>query len=193
MPCNSYSLPAQACVTGAKLAKVKGSVCHGCYALKGFYNMPSVKSPRETNLNAVKGDLIAWAAGMIETIRKNEKSGFFRWHDSGDVQSYKHLLAIISIANALPSIKFWLPTKEKALLSRLKREAVAIPDNLIIRLSMAMIDQAPNKTAWPLTSTVHAKKPAYGVTCQAYQNDGKCGACRECWNKNVTNISYPKH
>lgn len=192
MPCTSYSTPAQACKTGAKLAKVKGSVCFDCYALKGFYNMPNVKAPRDANLKALD-DLESWQAGMIETIAKTEKSGFFRWHDSGDLQSFEHLLAIIGIAARLPQIKFWLPTKEKAILQRLKREAINVPDNLIIRLSMAMIDQAPNNNAWPLTSTVHATKAAFGVACNAYQNNGKCGTCRECWNSSVSNISYPKH
>ena len=37
MPGLSYSLPAWECKTGSKLRKVKGSVCEGCYALKGCY------------------------------------------------------------------------------------------------------------------------------------------------------------
>ena len=44
MPCESISLDARQCKTGSKLAKIPGSVCNGCYALKGFYNMPSVKN-----------------------------------------------------------------------------------------------------------------------------------------------------
>ena len=34
MPGLSYSLPAWACQTGAKLRKVPGTPCYGCYALK---------------------------------------------------------------------------------------------------------------------------------------------------------------
>ena len=37
MPGFAYGLPAPACKTGAKLVKVPGSVCSGCYALKGNY------------------------------------------------------------------------------------------------------------------------------------------------------------
>ena len=33
MPGPAYNLPASACITGQKLAKVPGSVCAGCYAL----------------------------------------------------------------------------------------------------------------------------------------------------------------
>jgi DNA topoisomerase-2 len=35
MPGFSYNLPATKCITGAKLVKIPGSVCSGCYALKG--------------------------------------------------------------------------------------------------------------------------------------------------------------
>lgn len=194
MPCESFSLPAQACKTGAKLAKIKGSVCHGCYALKGNYRFPSVKAPRVHNLEIIEnGDLITWASDMINIIKANNTSGYFRWHDSGDLQSFNHLIAIISIANALPQIKFWLPTKEKAFLTRAKREALIIPDNLTIRLSMAMVDQAPNNSAWSLTSTVHQNAQAFGTECEAYKQGGKCLTCRKCWDSSITNVSYPKH
>ena len=37
MPGPAHNLPAVACKTGAKLVKIPGSVCAGCYALKGRY------------------------------------------------------------------------------------------------------------------------------------------------------------
>jgi hypothetical protein len=37
MPGWAYGLPAKECKTGGKLAKVPGSVCYDCYALKGCY------------------------------------------------------------------------------------------------------------------------------------------------------------
>jgi hypothetical protein len=201
MPCSTFSTPAQACITGSKLREVPGSVCSDCYAMKGNYRFPNVKAPRETNLAAVLGDLPTWRAAMIDSIRANEKSGYFRWHDSGDVQSFDHLLEIINIARALPEIRFWLPTKEKQFLARLRRGLAGndprcvVPANLTIRLSMAMIDEAPHG-AWPLTSTVHRANsytPALGHPCGAYQNKGKCGDCRTCWDASVPNVSYPKH
>lgn len=192
MPCESFSLPAQNCKTGSKLAKIKGSVCHGCYALKGRYAMPNVKAPREHNLNLIETDIMQWRDNMVMMIKTTNASGFFRWHDSGDLQSFKHLMAIINIAEALPEIRFWLPTKEKALLNQLSRARVSVPDNLTIRLSMAMIDQAPQGN-WVLTSTVHDKAEASGFTCKAPSQEGKCLTCRACWDKSITNVSYAKH
>lgn len=200
MPCSTFSTPAQACITGSKLRLVPNSVCSDCYALKGNYRFPNVKAPRETNLAAVLGDLHTWRASMVDMLLKTEKSGYFRWHDSGDVQSYEHLLAIIDIAAALPHIRFWLPTKEKQFLNRLRRDIAQgvlhpLPANLTIRLSMAMIDETPHG-AWPLTSTVHRAgnyTPEHGRQCGAYQNKGKCGDCRTCWDATVDNVTYPKH
>ena len=53
MPCYSINLPATACITGAKLVKVPGSVCSGCYALKFRYNFPDVKKALARRLQAL--------------------------------------------------------------------------------------------------------------------------------------------
>ena len=192
MPCPSFSTPAQACNTGAKLAKIKGSVCHGCYAKKGTYSYKNVKGLREHNLRTLD-NLDVWRRSMIKLIKDNDVTGFFRWHDSGDINSAEHLKAIIDIAQALPDIKFWLPTKEKGILNQVRRQ-MQIPDNLIIRLSMPMINQPPNDTSWQLTSTVRTKDGiVHGVECKSYENNGKCGTCRACWDKTISNITYIKH
>ena len=200
MPCPSYSLPAQACKVGAKLAKVPGSVCHGCYALKGRYRMPNVLNPREGNLASLPadGDTVGWEnwiAHMIATIgaSKAAKVGFFRWHDSGDLQGLSHLHAIAAIAHGLPGIKFWLPTKEKATVKRYAA-SFAVPENLTIRVSGAMVDgAAPVVPAGILTSTVHRAGQPTGHECNAPANGGKCGECRACWDKAVLNVSYRYH
>ena len=192
MPCHSYSLPAQACKTGSKLAKVPGSVCHGCYALKGFYRMNTVQAPRQANLETLPEEgnamaWIAWVADMSDKIESVEKSGYFRWHDSGDIQGKMHFAAIVLIANLLPNIKFWLPTKEKAIVSEYIACGYDIPKNLTVRVSSAMVDQQPI-ARFENTCTVHQKEPPYGIECPAYKQGGKCGECRACWDKSIANI-----
>ena len=126
MPCYSYSLPAKACKVGSKLAKLPGTTCHGCYALKGFYMMPVVKAAMDRRLaiiEAASGDTltgIKFASAFARVLNRkldNYRGGqrdakFFRWHDSGDLQSIKHLRLIVNIARLCPDIKFWLPTRE---------------------------------------------------------------------------------
>lgn len=195
MPCSSFSLPARACKTGSKLAKVKGSVCSTCYAKKGNYIFPNVKNTREHNLAALPNESnvnswLSWVNSMIDAIKNNDSSGYFRWHDSGDIQSLRHLEALSYIAYKLPNIKFWLPTKEKGFLSKYKKNYI-IPDNLIIRLSAPMIDGVP-PSSHEHTSTVHINKP-HGYQCPAPSQGGVCMRCRACWDNTVHNVSYSKH
>ena len=54
MPGPAYNLPAYKCITGQKLAKVPGSVCFGCYALKGRYRFRAGTSAMERRLEALQ-------------------------------------------------------------------------------------------------------------------------------------------
>jgi len=193
MPCPSYSLPASACKTGAKLRKVKGSVCSNCYACKGCYVFPVVKNALALRLASIEKD--GWTDAMVFSIQKKNLS-FFRFHDSGDVQSLEHLRKIVEIAKRCPSCKFWLPTKENGIvLQFLKSEK--LPENLTVRLSCPMMDGenlAVKKMARENGLTVAGASSDMGkVNCKAYLTDGKCGDCRACWNKDVFEIVYKKH
>jgi len=195
MPSDSYSLPAQACITGSKLVNVKGSVCEGCYALKGNYvrYANKIQPAQYKRLESITSPY--WVEAMIKLIGAKP---FFRWHDSGDLQSVDHLAKIATIARHLSHTTFWLPTREYDIVKDyLKTES--IPVNLVIRLSAMMIDQ-PAKLpkslrgqANILTSTVHAKKELDGFKCLAPSQDNKCGSCRACWDNTVTNVSYTAH
>ena len=56
MPCKSISLDAELCNTGSKLAKIPNTPCNKCYALRGFYNMPSVKKAMAARLEFMTGE-----------------------------------------------------------------------------------------------------------------------------------------
>ena len=196
MPCESFSLPAgDYCKTGSKLMNIKGSVCYGCYAMKGNYLFKNVREHREHNLNIIKSEQwTGWIDNMVYEIKRTNTSGYFRWHDSGDLQSLGHLKAIVEVANRLDGIRFWLPTLEKKILNEAKREGLTIPQNLTIRLSTPMVNQKPSQ-AWQNTSTVTDKKTmaVEGELCKSYEQGGKCLTCRVCWDKDIQNITYLKH
>ena len=181
MPCPSINLPAVACVTGSKLAKVPGTTCHGCYALKGRYRFPNVKEAMDRRLKALSDS--RWVRAMV-VLMKDRK--FFRWHDSGDIQSAWHLKRILEVCKQTPNTKHWLPTREAKLLALM--DPNTIPPNLIIRLSATKVDGAASKS-WPWTSTVSTKDK----TCPAPNQGGKCKDCRSCWSRDIQNITYAKH
>ncbi len=189
MPGYSISTPAQDCKTGAKLAKVKGSVCSSCYALKGTYNFPSVKVAMQNRQAFMASP--KWVDLMVATINRT-RSPWFRWFDSGDVQSVKHALGILKVCKATPSKTHWIPTKEKAIW-RKALAAVDLPDNVTLRLSAAMVDGEPPKGWNGQTSTVDKDRKAIGHPCPAPTQGGKCQDCRACWSRDVPNVSYHAH
>lgn len=198
MPCFAYSTPATACKTGQRLRKVKGSICSACYALKGNYMFPAVQEALNKRLNSLVNPL--WINTIVELISRKEKSGYFRWHDSGDIQSVEHLLNIMTVADRLPGIQFWLPTREYYMVTQAMKIR-EIPDNLTIRLSAFYKDQTVfpavvQRSNLPTSGVVSRKKrkdDATHVTCVAYQQEGKCGDCRACWDKTIAHVTYPEH
>ena len=181
MPGPAYNLPAWACKTGSKLRKVPGSPCYGCYAFKGRYNFSNVQQALRRRLEALESPL--WVEAMVTLIKGQE---FFRWHDSGDIQSEQHLKNIFEVCKLTPETKHWLPTQEREYL----KDPEAVPANLIIRLSGSKID-GPSPKAWPWTSSVVTSSEAR--TCPAPEQGNSCGSCRACWDKSTPNVAYGKH
>ena len=185
MPCHGYSLSAFSCKTGSALSDVVGSVCEECYAKRHFYRCPSVKRALDKRMAAF--DHPRFAEAMAVVIRHREYSGFWRWFDSGDVQNIIHFGKIVRIAELRPDVKFWLPTKEYAIV----RAGVAKyghPANLSIRLSAYMVDGPAPKLGFPTATVTRGN-----ATCPAPKQGGKCLSCRACWDSSVVNVSYGKH
>jgi len=190
MPSYAYGLSAKKCITGAKLAKIEGSICNDCYALKGMYgewnkNVSNAHMRRHEAISRPE-----WVSAMVFIITQ-KKMTYFRWHDSGDIQSFQHLLNIVSIAEACPSVKFWIPTREKKFINAYLEMFEEFPENLIVRVSATMMDTEAGE--YLHTSTVHKDKDALGLECKAPAQGGKCLECRACWDKSVKNVSYKQH
>lgn len=194
MPSYSFGISALKCNVGSKLAQEKGTVCFECYALKGFYVMPSVKIAHNKRLNAMKESYWVDAMTQLLTIKYKkmpEHKRYFRWFDSGDIPNLESLQKIIQVCKNTPFIKHWIPSREYGVLAKIKPSD--LPDNLIIRASAIKVNgNAP--TFWQWTSTVHTKesKPI-GKTCPALKQKGQCLDCRACWNRDNKNISYEQH
>ena len=184
MPGPAHNLPAQRCITGAKLVKVPGSVCAGCYALKGRYRFKNVQDALNRRLKALTDP--RWVEAMITLITGHSH---FRWHDSGDIQSPEHLKNIFEVCKRTPGTSHWLPTREARFLSLMDPDVV--PKNLKIVLSDHMVNQAQPATWWPFTSGVTTD--AAQVSCPAPKQNNECQSCRACWDRNVKRVVYGKH
>jgi hypothetical protein len=106
MPCLSWGTSTRTCQVGGQLAQVKGTICSVCYAKLGFYNRHHVKQAhikRFSRLSAALNDgprRKLFENAFIYLLNRrlmDARTGpatdpkYFRWFDSGDLQSVKHL------------------------------------------------------------------------------------------------------
>jgi hypothetical protein len=137
-----------------------------------------------------------WEETMAQLIERQSK-GFFRWFDSGDLQSEKMLESICLVAEITPTVKHWLSTREAGIVKAYMNIA-HLPSNLTIRISADMIGQVPNVSSWnPITySMVRAKSEDVSdlaFHCPAKTQGGECGECRACWDPEVAIVAYEEH
>lgn len=195
MPCYAWGIPAITCITGAKLAKVAGTVCQGCYALKGFFRRHGVQQAYQRRLNQFADP--RWVEAMVKLVywqAIEAGTPHFRWFDSGDLQTVDMLRKIAEVARLTPHIRHWLPTREYRMVEAYLAEQ-PLPENLVVRLSSHIVDGAPPTQLGLPTSTVHSSPAsAQGHACLAQTSTpANCGACKACWSNEVRNVGYPKH
>ena len=193
MPCYTFSLDARNCNVGAKLARVPGSVCADCYALKGNYvkYQTAIQRAQSRRLDALLHNPL-WVPAMVKLVRRGEH---FRWFDSGDIPDMRSLIKIIAVAMLTPDTMHWLPTKEYKLLSDYKRAGGSIPRNLIIRQSAPMVNGIlPGSSGTSsMVITEGATLPADTAPCNASHQGNQCLDCRACWDPTQLRIAYPNH
>lgn len=207
LPGFSYGLDARKCRTGSHLRGVAGSVCSGCYAMKGWYGSWAALKEGHRRRHAGLEDP-RWVDAMVRLISHYcvPPHDYFRWHDSGDLQGLWHLKLITKVCERTPDVKHWLPTREYEDVRLFLKHGFAIPPNLVVRLSAHMIDTepvVPAELAHLPTSTVQTFPSGEGIKlvegkgaieCKAIENrDNTCGTCRACWSPEVRNVSYPQH
>ena len=205
MPCYSWGIPAFTCRKGKRMRdEHPNSVCGICYAFSGAYNWKMVK---DAYYNRYKcwHELPdrEWVNYMttILSSKKVRKSGYFRWFDSGDIQSLSMIYQIIEIADRTPFLEHWVATREDEDIEKVLTEY--IPDNLVFRLSHTYKDQLDkdisdcadrkNINQSLVVSSTSVKLLNKQFTCPSSLQDGKCLDCRACWNHKVKHVVYIEH
>lgn len=195
MPGFSWGIPAKNCRVGSILAVAdKGTVCNKCYARRGFYALPRVKASQERRLQAWREEP-QWIELMtLRILLLYPVSKYFRWFDSGDLQSEKMFLDIKEVVQrTAPFIEHWLPSREYTIL-RNCNALVEVPDNLVVRYSLPMFDSFQRSTAY-LTSSVtkEGRTLEHDHLCPSSEQGNKCLACRACWDKRIQHVVYNYH
>jgi len=205
MPCYSWSLPAVTTCPGAKVSMKRAgenAVCHECYATAGFYNMPSTEKAQlarfgwiiETLAHDNGAEFIAAMVDMIRESVRAAKVPLFRGHDSGDFFAVAYVRAWIKIAQALPDVRFWFPTRSWVIPSMLDtlQEFGNLPNVSLRPSALALDEAAPEIPGFAAGTTVIRGLPILETlpkhnACPATipGNSHKCAEnnCTKCWDK----------
>ena len=164
--------------------------CQGCYATTGNYRFANVKAPRAHN--KLDWQRLAWSDDMVAEL-KNDR--FFRWFDSGDMYTLALAEKMLEVMRRTPWVKHWLPTRmHKFPKFRIVLSEMQALRNVSVRFSS---DSVTGEYTRGLHGSVIIPTPAdakRGVKlCGAYDNEGKCGDCRACYDKKIKVIAYPAH
>ena len=191
MPCLSWSLQALDTCPGSKdSAGGLVDACRGCYATDGNYRFKNVIAPRLSNREDWKRE--AWVTEMVKAL---DNSRYFRWFDSGDVYDVRLADKIQQVMVLTPWVKHWLPTR----MYKFRKfhdvfARMSVLPNVVVRYSSDSIKGAvvAGKNSSTIVPTP-SEKPAGASLCEAGEREGKCGPCRQCWDKNIKVIAYPQH
>lgn len=190
MPCYSWSLVARDTCPGSIENGELVPACAGCYAAGGNYRFPNVKAPRVHNKEDWKRD--DWVSDMVQAL---DNSRYFRWFDSGDLYSVKLAEKIKLVMEKTPWVSHWLPTRSHKFKKFHKvLDGIQALPNAVVRYSS---DSVTGETITGETTSTIIPTPEDAsesmTLCKAYDNDGKCGTCRQCWDKSKKVIAYPAH
>ena len=185
----SFSLPAGPISVGGSCPSSKAPIgqehdwiCNGCYAAGGSYGNLQPQAAQQARYEWVKRSLavggpeglatqlvdgLALAISCVEKARARKNSWamkidprFFRIHDSGDFYSEEYWQAWVLVAQALPKVHFWAPTRQhRTVAGRRWFERTPPPPNMAVRPSALRVDEPPPRVAgmaagtsvgWPL-------------------------------------------
>lgn len=201
MPGASWGLPASRCQRGELLKKIENSVCAKCYAERHRYAWRQTQQAYERRFERM-GDP-QWLDAMETLVRHycTIAVPYFRFFDSGDLQSEEQYMHLVELACRVPEVRFWLPTRETRML---KRTSVFIPKNLVVRVSSSLLGGSriasfshtsavlgkDLKLSWPLLVEHNDERVHF---CPAPLQNNECGSCRACWSKDVEHVVYLEH
>ena len=202
MPVSSFGLPARTTCPGAVFRP--GSVCAACYADdRGRYRFPTVKNAHSHRLTWTMRMLAAgrFAPTLIDHISRLSEP-YFRIHDSGDFFSNAYVEAWITIARALPLVRFWAPTHSWAIQGRRRRDGDALLEalrrlaalpNVTVRPSARLVGDRPPVIPGLNAGSAVTTDPSAANCPKSLRTPSNCGPCRRCWDEPLVPVTYLKH
>jgi hypothetical protein len=203
MPGYSWSIRAILACPGASFGP--GAICGeskehtACYATQGHYRRSNVVraqlarydwARRCTKTPEGRDWFVATMTGAILASYRKTGMVFFRVHDAGDLFNARYTECWERIADALPEVYFWFPTRSWRLSWAAALHPLASLPNVSVRPSaLHFEEEAPSIVG--LAAGTRASTTTWN--CPSSLQDGECGDCRECWLAKQKVITYRSH
>jgi len=184
----------------------KSAVCASCYACRGNYTFPNVRAAYQRrgaflqySIREDSGESAIKVLSYLIGRATVDAEPIFRVSDSGDLFRPEVANVWSRVADNLPGVSFWIPTREylrPIMLPHLRK--LNARRNVVVRPSAAVIGQgAPDVPGLSAgTAVIGGDVPAGHYACPATQpgNPSSCdgNACRACWNS-TARIAYTFH
>lgn len=163
----------------------------GCYARKGNWGFPNVKSSLDGNLDAYKSnpDLFFESVAAQTALVK-----FCRWHSSGDIVDTKYFEGMCKVARKNKDTHYLCFTKKYEIINDFLSKGKRIPKNLSIVFS-AWDNWIPeNPYGLPMTYVYGKEFNNELIPKDAIPCGGKCEKCQACWTlKKGQRVYFLKH
>lgn len=191
--CPSLSLPAvldcPARDLSIRLAREQGRepVCLRCYALKGRYGFPQVRTTQSERSHWWHTtDPLERAEALAAAMRREGSPRHFRCYDSGDLE----LSAVetwLRFAELLPETRIWMPTRTWLLPEFLPGlRALNAHPRIVVRPSASAFDDPPPEIAGLAGGLASHRSEAVKA---AFRCPGSCRGCRVCWERPDLSVS----
>lgn len=201
--------------SGAIVSDCKGT-CNGvncesceksCYAVRSYKQYPTVTVNRIENTLQLRENIVQHFEDMKNAIIENNVK-IVRYTESGEIETFRQFALLENLARKLPNVKFYLYTKNYAVLREFFDHSV-LPENMTVLISIwgdHGIDEwnefkkYRNVKAFAVNSDLKVSCfcPAYekdnaGKVHRVVKNSAKCEKCRLCFDSKAKIIGCYEH
>jgi len=129
---------------------------------------------------------------LAAALESEGAPSYFRCYDSGDLTVPEDALTWLGLADRMPRMRLWLPTRNW-ILPEFDSALAALNAHprIIVRPSaMCFGDKSPEVSGLSAGTTSPDDNKMLGAGLADYTCPGGCGACRVCWDRPELSVEY---
>ena len=158
-----------------------------CYAMKGHYTFPSVRTKYDDNFEMLKTEPSLYEAELTADVAELPLGSIFRWHTGGDIYDVGHVGIIRRVCESRPDIQFFVYTRrwqDESMRRAIEEQLFELHNLTVWGSTDPSLPSVPEgwREARVFDSFSEATKGGFGVHCP--EQTGRrpdCESCGLCW------------